>query len=95
MENFISVVILETKNLSTGVKSIEETFLQVLGNSESDVREKSITYGKSCENTYENHLGEKLQVSFVKVDDINPVLREEFDNDVKELYSRSFKILHK
>ncbi len=91
MRDFISVVVLETTNLSTGAKSTEETFLQVLGNNEKEVREKAIIYGKSCESIYENYLGEKLQISFVKIDDINPVLREDFDNGVKELYSRSFE----
>ncbi len=93
MKNFISVVVLNTKNLSTGLESTEETFLEILGNTEEEVKEKATKYGNSCETVYENHLGEKLEVSFIKIDDVNEVLREEFENDVKELYSRSFENL--
>lgn len=89
MKEFIAVVILETKNLSTGVKYVEETFIQVVGKNEEDVREKSARYGKSYENLYKNLNGEELQIKFIKIDDINPILRDEFENDIRELYVRS------
>lgn len=89
MKEFIAVVILETKNLSTGVKHIEETFIQVVGKNQEDAKEKAVKYGKSYENLYKNSDNEELQVKFIKIDDINPILRDEFENDIRELYVRS------
>ncbi len=89
MKRFISVVLLETKNLTTGIKTIEETFLQVLATGIEDAKEKSESYGHSCETVYKNSLQEDLKISFIKVDDVNDVLRSEYSDNVKELYSRS------
>ncbi len=92
MKEFIAVVLLETKNLKTASASYEETFLQVIANDCKEVEKEIFNYGKSCETEYKNNAGEKLKISFIKVIDINEVLRDKNENgNVRELYSRSYK----
>ncbi len=90
MKEFVSVVLLETKNLKTNSISYEETFLQVITNDFKDAEKKTLNYGKSCEMLYKNNLGEELRVSFIKVVDVNEVLRDKNERgNVRELYTRS------
>lgn len=91
--NFIAIVLLEAENLKTKVKSYDETFLSVEAISEEEAQKLAENYGKSCETIYKNGFGEEISVKFLQIIDVNQYLRENYENSVKELYSRHFEDL--
>lgn len=90
---YIALVLLETQNHVTGVKTYDETILSVEAPSEQEARQQAEKYGKSCESDYENGFGEAISVRFLQIVDVNSYLREQYEENVLELYSRHFEDL--
>lgn len=90
MNKYISIVLLKTVNENTSETTFDETFLEINAESISHAEARAHAYAKDCETTYKNGLDEALTISFVKLVDTTTPLRENSENDVLELYSRSF-----
>lgn len=91
MKKYFGIVLLKTENKSTNIVSYDETFLSIEASSDDEAKKIAEKYGKSCETNYKNGLGENIFIQFMKVIDINTHLREEYEEGVKELYSRHFE----
>lgn len=87
---FIAIVLLETENLATKNKSYDETMISIEALSEDEAKKLAEAYGKSCEGNYENSFGEAISINFLQIIDINYHLRDQYEEGVKELYSRHF-----
>ena len=94
MNYYIALVLLETENLVSKVKTYDETILSIKAFSVEQARELAIKYGKSCEANYKNGLGEDITIHFKQLIDINQYLRDEYQDSVLELYSRHFEDLN-
>ncbi|GJH40492.1 hypothetical protein RCZ04_10420 [Capnocytophaga sp. HP1101] len=94
MNYYIALVLLETENLVSKVKTYDETILSIEASSAEEARELAVKYGKSCEANYKNELGEDISIHFRQVIDVNQHLRDEYEDRVLELYSRHFEDLN-
>lgn len=91
---YIALVLLETENMVTKIKSYDETILSIEASSEDEARKLAEKYGLSCEGSYKNGFGDEISIKFLKVIDVNSHLREEYEEGIKELYSRHFTDLN-
>lgn len=90
MNKYISIVLLKTLNENTLETTFDETILEIQAESIKKAEILAQEYGVSCETSYKNSSDEKLTISFVKLIDTTAPLREVAENQVLELYSRSF-----
>lgn len=90
---FIAIVLFVAENLQTSAKLYEETFISVEAKSTEEAQKLAENYAKSCETTYKNGFNEEISVKFLQIIDVNQYLRENYENSVKELYSRHFEDL--
>lgn len=87
---YIAIVLLQTENQATKVKSYDETILSIEASSEDEAKKMAHNYGKSCEGSYKNSLGEVISIHFLQIIDVNTHLRDEYEQGVLEMYSRHF-----
>jgi len=89
MQEYVAVTLFE---LSTDDEVLlEENFVLLKASNREDAKKRIEKYSKKLEGVYDSVAGKKVTNRFVKLIDINEVLYEDFENNIREIYSRHFE----
>lgn len=89
--NYVAVILLESSSAHKDYTPLyDETIILIAANSQEEAKEKAASYGEESQTKFKNKYGVDIEWKLRKVVDVNDILRDDFENDVVEIYSRHF-----